>query len=108
MKKIISLFILLFAFSFSINAQEKSNDDIKIAAKKDLKVLMQNVKLEDSAKKELYSVFIFKHKSLVEKNDEESKVVLSRKIATKLESILGKDDFKKIHNNKELFKKLTY
>ncbi|WP_264560509.1 hypothetical protein [Flavobacterium sp. N2270] len=108
MKKIISLFILLFAFSFSVNAQETSREDVKTLAKKDLTLLSDNIKIDDQKTKELYNVFIQKHSSLTEKNDEESRIMLSRKISSKLESILGKEEFAKISNNKELLKKLTY
>lgn len=107
MKKIISLFILFLSFSFSVNAQETNKEDAKTLAKKDLKVLSSYLKIDDQKTKELYSVFIQKHSSLAERNDEESKIMLSKKIISKLESVLGKEDFAKISNNKELLKKLT-
>lgn len=107
MKKIISLFILLFAFSFSVNAQETSKEDVKTLAIKDLTVLTDHLKIDDQKTKELYNVFVQKHSSLAEKNDEESRIMLSRKISSKLESVLGKEEFAKISNNKELLKRLT-
>ena len=107
MKKLISYFLLFLGFSFSVNAQEVKKGDTKTLAINDLKLLTDYLKIDDQKTKELYNVFIQKQSSLSERNDEESRIMLSKKIISKLESVLGKEDFAKISNNKELLKKLT-
>lgn len=106
MKKIISLFILLFAFSFSTNAQETSKDNVQILTENDIKSLSEYIKIDAETSKELYNVLLFKHKSLKENSDEEAQIVLERKITSKLESVLGKENFLKLSKNKTLLKKM--
>lgn len=107
MKKIISLFILLFAFSLSTKAQETSKDNVQVLVENDIKALSEYLKIDTETSTELYNVLLFKHKSLAEEKGEEAQIILERKTTSKLESVLGKEQFLKLSKNKALLKKMT-
>uniref|UniRef100_UPI00404A4899 hypothetical protein n=1 Tax=Flavobacterium sp. TaxID=239 RepID=UPI00404A4899 len=111
MKKIISLFILLFAFSFSMNAQEtkKENvDNVEAYAERDTKALVDFLKLEGPITEDLFRLFIYKHKVLAESPGEEQKIVLSNTITKKLEAAFSAEVMAKLSKNESLLKQLTH
>jgi hypothetical protein len=110
MKKIISLFILLFAFSFSMNAQEakvESVDNVEEFAKRDTKALVDFLKLEGTITEDFYRLFIHKHKVLAEGAGEEQRIVLSNVMTKKIEATLNADQMAKLSKNAALLKQLT-
>jgi hypothetical protein len=111
MKKIISLFILLFAFSFSMNAQEAKTENansVEALAKKDTKALINYLNLEGIITEDLYRLFIYKHKTLAEGAGEEQKIVLSNIITKKIEATLNAEQMAKLSKNAVLLKQLTH
>ncbi|MCL9807351.1 hypothetical protein NAT51_17620 [Flavobacterium amniphilum] len=111
MKKILSIFLLLFAFSLSANAQtneSKKEVEIRAKAKKDLHSLTQVVDLSnnDALFKGLYQLFVDKHTNLSEEGitatqrQEESK-----RVSDKLIGSLKEDDITKLRQQ-GLFDKL--
>jgi hypothetical protein len=109
MKKIISLFILLFAFSFSVNAQEVKKDNVEISAKKDTKALTDFITLDNQTTEAFYGLFLYKHKMIANgiKEDKE-KADLANIITKKIEATLSPEQFSKLSKNKELLENLTH
>ncbi len=108
MKKFISLFILCFTLSFSANAQEANKDEMQTLIENDIKSLSEYIKIDNEVAKELHYVFLQKQKEKAEINGEEAEIMLERKITSKLESVLGKENFSKLSKNKALLNKLTH
>lgn len=111
MKKIISLFILLFAFSFSMNAQEakiKKVDNLEESAKKDSKALVDYLNLEGTITEDFYRLMLHKHKALAEDINEEQKSTISTIITKKIEATLDADQMAKLSKNAALLKQLTH
>ena len=106
MKKIITLFVFMLAFTFNANAQEKiSTDEL---AKKDTYEISQYLGLEGSVLTELQTVFKEKHEVLSTKGiSEDRKVILTRFVESKFESLLTADQIAKLKYDQELYKKLT-
>lgn len=109
MKKIISLFILLFAFSFSANAQETKKDNIEFSAKKDTEAFTNFIKLDKQNTEALYGLLLYKHKRIANGvKEEKEKEELAYVISEKIKASLSPEQFSKLSNNKELFYQITH
>jgi hypothetical protein len=114
MKKILSVFLLLFAFSLSTNAQTnvtnegKKEVEIRAKAKKDLHALSQVVDLSNNADlfKGLYQLFVDKHTNMSEEGiTETQRKEESKRVSEKLIGSLKEDDITKLRQQ-GLFDKL--
>ncbi|WP_338376226.1 hypothetical protein [uncultured Flavobacterium sp.] len=106
MKKIIALFVLLFAFTFNANAQDRSN--AADLAKQDTQEIAQYLGLQGEVLVDLQTVFKEKHEVLLTEGlSEDRKVILSNFVETKLSSLLSQGDLDKLKADTALYKKLT-
>jgi hypothetical protein len=105
MKKILSLLVLVLAFSFNANAQQtKSAAEL---GKEDATLVVNLLKIDGTLITDLQSLFTMKHETLlIEGISEERKQVLSEVIAQKLAATFDADQISKLKQNKELYKKL--
>ena len=105
MKKIITLFVFMFALSFNANAQEaKTAQEL---GKVDAYELAQFLNLNGQVVTDLQNLFVSKHETLlIDGISEERKQVLSNVIEHKLAATLDATQIEKLKNNKELYKKL--
>jgi len=113
MKKSIVLFLLLFAFSFSANAQSddaKREVAIQTKAKGDLKDLVNvaDISGDSSLFNGIYKLFVTKHEQLA--NPEitaDEKMAITKMVTEKLIGSLSAEQYKAIADNPKLFQKLT-
>ncbi len=104
MKKIIALFVFMFAF----NANAQDVTQAEELATKDVYAISQFLKLNETALTDLQSVFKEKHLAISQEGiSEERKVVMSRFVETKFKSILTTEQFDALKGNNELYEKLT-
>lgn len=107
MKKIITLFVFIFALSFNANAQEgKTANDL---AKEDAYSLADYLEISstDQIISDLKDLFKMKHEALmVEGISDERKQVLSEVIENKLIATLNADQILKLKDKPELYDKL--
>jgi len=122
MKRIIALFVVMLAFGFSANAQEKkavapaakqvtANKDAAYseAAIKDVATLSEYVKLTADQKVTLKSLFQEKHQTNGNnKLSAERKAILAESIEAKLKSTLEPAQLAKIQGNTQLMNVLTH
>lgn len=108
MKKIITLFVLFFAFSFSASAQENKQDLVPTLAKKDTHALVKYLQLEGQITEDFNRLFIYKHKLLASDISKEKREALSITITKKIEATLSPDQFATLNKNPELLKQLTH
>lgn len=94
MKKLYSLFILLFIISFSANAQSaKMQKTPELAAQEDVLILSRRVDINDEKLlKNLYDLFLKKQIELSKPNpSSEKKVAIVSQIETTIGASFGKD-----------------
>lgn len=122
MKKIIALFVIMLACSFSANAQQKNaspaattqqtaaqiNSNAEKAAMKDMQALNEFVQLTDAQSSRLKGLFLEKHKQLAQQLSDERKTVLAQAIETKLKAALTPDQIAKLEDNAKLMNMLTH
>jgi|AntRauMFilla1563_2_1112583.scaffolds.fasta_scaffold18865_3 hypothetical protein len=111
MKKIISLILLLFAFSISVNAQEnkiEKADNLEVLAKNDTKALTDYLNLEGPITEDFYRLMLYKHKNLAQENDKAQRMVISEIITKKIEATFNADQMSKLSKNPILFKQITH
>jgi len=122
MKKIIALFVIMLACSFSANAQQKKatpsattqqtraelNAASERAAAKDMQALNEFVQLSDEQSNRLRGLFLEKHKMLAQPMSDERKAVLADAIETKLKAALTPDQIAKLEDNAKLMNMLTH
>ena len=123
MKKIIALFVIMLAFSFNANAQQKKAATANAVAKadtskaeaaheaaiKDVTTLGEFVTLTNEQKQKFKSLFEQKHRTLqVENLSEERKTVLAQVVEAQLKSGLNPDQVAKLEQNAELVKILSH
>lgn len=120
MKKILTLLVLLFAFS--INAQESKaltktrNAETDRAAhapeemaKKEFVEFSNYIELSNEQQRQVYELFQMKQKMLFnQKVDEEFALKLKNEIGEKLLSVLDKKQIEKLKSDETLFKKFVY
>ncbi len=106
MKKIIALFVLMFAFTFNANAQDTSKAEA--LAKQDTHQIAEYLKLNGEVLNDLQTIFKEKHQILLTEGlSEERKIVLTRFVETKLNSLFTAEQIAKLKLDDRLYKKLT-
>ena len=121
MKKIFTLLVVMLAFGFSANAQEKSvrpvqrtaltaekQESIKQAAIKDADALARVVSFTGTTKKDDYvRLFETKHRMYAQDLSDERKAQVAQSIEMKLKASLTADEIQKIETTPGLMKRLT-
>lgn len=105
MKKIITLFVFIFALSFNANAQEaKTASEL---GKADAKAVAELIKIDSQTLTALEGLFEMKHNTLLIKGISEERIkVLTEVIELKLAATLEAEQVEKLKENKDLYKKL--
>lgn len=106
MKKIIALFVLVFAFSLNANAQDNSVA-IERSAKKDLEALMGIIKVDDNMQMPFLNLFKKKHEGLAAPDaTDASKREISSVIEAKLRASLNGEQTLILEKNTAVFAQL--
>lgn len=105
MKKIITLFVFMFALSFNANAQEgRSAEEL---AKQDAHELAQYLEINGQIVNDLQNLFLEKHRILLTEGISEERIqVLSEVIEKKLEATFNAGEIEKLKLDPVLYKKL--
>ncbi len=109
MKKILSILVLLLAFTINANAQEKEfkKVDEKVEAKNNLAALSEVVQLDGKLSQDLFGLFEYKYRNLNENLSAERKAELAHIIELKLRATLDSKQMEAIESRQGLLKKLT-
>ena len=110
MKKIFSLFILFFAFTFSANAQDKrqlQNEEFEKNSKTESVEVSNFLKLDAQTTEDLRNLFLTKYKMLGNMPSEDRKKQVAEIIEAKLRATLSAAQMAQLENNKPLFHKLV-
>ena len=119
MKKIIAIVILLFGLTINANAQDKkvvtatANSNEKIssegAAKKDIAALISIVSINESLKKDMYTLMIMKHDALANtKLSPAERETISKKFGSKVISGLNEAQQKQLSSHPEVLQQLSH
>lgn len=105
MKKIITLFVFMFALSFNANAQEdKSARDL---GKEDAYALTEYLQISGPIVNDLANLFTEKHQVLLTEGiSEERKQVMAEVVEHKLAATLDASQLEKLKADDTLYKKL--
>jgi len=106
MKKLIAVLTLLFAVTFSANAQDKkvSSQD---AAQKDIAALVQKVTISESLKKDFYTLMVMKHDALAEAKTQAQRDAIAEAYGHKVLGGLDKEQRSIVEKDKNLLKQLS-
>ena len=111
MKKLLSLFVLFFAFSLTANAQtERKDQSPEVSAKKDLHELTKiiDVSAPENLFVSLNGLFVTKHKMLSREGiTETEKKQVTSEIDAKLRATLKDDQIKKLEAS-GIYERLTH
>ena len=107
MKKIFSLFVLLIAFSFSINAQENFSEEVREKTKKQAYELANFFNITEMTHiKDIQSMLLYKHKVETTDFDAQRKSNISTSLKEKFLSMLTtKEQLTKLKNNEAFLSK---
>ncbi|WP_035677012.1 hypothetical protein [Flavobacterium limnosediminis] len=106
MKKIITLFVLFFAFSINASAQDKSIE-FEISAKKDLELLISVVPVDNNMQMAFYELFKKKHTDLAAPEMTQAKrIEISSIIDAKLRASLTNDQTISLEKNPAVYAQL--
>jgi hypothetical protein len=103
MKKLITLFVLVFAFT--VNAQEKRFNP-KEEAKKDVAQMQLLLNLNATNTENFLRLLELKYQYLNENLSEERKLALKESIDAKLRATLSNEEMSLLESKNELYKKL--
>ena len=106
MKKIFAVFVLFFAFTNGVAAQESEKKDPYVLAKNELNALLKVIELDHQLEIGLNSLLIYKHETVLKYP--EQKAELAKTMEGKLKGSLTPEQFSKIKKDKVLFNDLLY
>ena len=106
MKKLIAVLTLFFAFSISVNAQDKKNTPQE-AAQKDIAALIQKVTINENLKKDLYTLMVMKHEALAQAKTPKEKEQIAATFGHKVMAGLDKEQRAIVEKDGALLKQLT-
>lgn len=106
MKNIFVVFVLFFAFTCSVPAQESDKKNPLVLAKKELNELVNFIEIDNEIVIIINDLLIYKHETF--NKFPERKEETAATIEAKLKGILTSDQFVKIKKNKSLFNDLLY
>lgn len=116
MKKIVSIVVLMVAFSFSANAQSNlkmesdsnsKDQNVKEMAYAELRELSSVVELTPELKNDFLTLFIMRNEAVNNAKSHEEKAAVYERFGQKLLSGLSEQQAMKLKENKELYNKLT-
>ena len=106
MKNIFAIFVLFFAFTCNVAAQESDKKDPLVLAKKELNALIKVIQLDNQLEIALNNLLIYKHETLLKYP--EQKAELAKTMEGKLKGTLTPEQFSKVKKDKVLFNDLLY
>jgi len=111
MKRLLSIFVLFFAFTLSASAQTEKKEIVQTPeqkAKKDTFELSKTIDVDGDMQAALYQLFLKKHSELEgSKLSEDGKKELSNIIDMKLKATLADEQIKKLQST-GLYEKLIH
>lgn len=116
MKKIVSLIVVLVAFSFNANAQSKSlsaqnevsvQENSKESAYNVISELNSVVSLDESLKNDFMSLIMMRNDAVASASTKEEKKAIFDRYTTKMLSALKPEQIEKLKMKEELYKKLA-
>lgn len=108
MKKLIAVVALFFAFTVSANAQDKKSSNSNEAAQKDVAALIEKITINESLKKDIYTLMVMKHDELSQAKTKADKDRIYAFYEHKILSGLDKEQRQTLTNNPALLKQLTH
>ncbi|WP_130736404.1 hypothetical protein [Flavobacterium sp. J27] len=106
MKRILAIFVLLFAFGLNSYAQEK-NEKFTALAKKDSKDVVTLLELGDKEETDFFRLFYHKYEEQALTTDAERKKIISNQISKKLQASLTPEKFEKLKKNTTLYERVV-
>jgi hypothetical protein len=106
MKKIFSIFVLFFAFTFVANAQENFSDEVREKTKKQAYEIAAYFNITEVTQiKDIQSMLLHKHKVETTDFDAQRKSNISTSLKDKFKSMLNKEQLLKLQNNEQILNK---
>ena len=106
MKNIFAVFVLFFAFTCSVSAQESDKKDPLVLAKKELNALGNFIELDNEIVIIINGLLINKHETVLKYPERKEDVAAT--IEAKLKGVLTSEQFSKVKKEKALFNDLLY
>ncbi len=115
MKKIVSILLLTFTFSFSGNAQKslsinndsKKESNIKEVVYNEVEELSSAVKLDTNFKDEIVKILFMREDAISKTEDLKEKIKIHEQVGVKILGALNKDQLAALKNKPDLYKRLT-
>lgn len=107
MKKFIAVVTLLFAFTLSANAQDNKKTPQE-AAQKDIAALVEKVTINESLKKDFYTLMVMKHEALAQAKTQKDKDQIAGAYGHKIMAGLDKEQRAIVEKDAALFTQLTH
>lgn len=109
MKKLFAVVVMALTFTVSAQAQDKkAPQDFQAAAKNDVAALVQKVTVDESLKKDMYTLMVMKHEMLANAVTPADKQKVSEMIEHKVLAGLRDDQRKQVVSDADLLKRLTH
>lgn len=106
MKNIFSVFVLFFASTCGVFAQESENKDPLVLAKNELISLTKVIEIDNEKAIIINDLLIYKHEMVLKNHDRKEEVAST--IEDKLKGVLTSEQFSKVKKEKALFNDLLY
>jgi hypothetical protein len=106
MKNIFAVFVLFFAFTCSVTAQETDKKDPLVLAKKELNALVNFIEVDNEVVIIINGLLIYKHETVLKYPERKEDVAAT--IEDKLKGVLTSEQFSKVKKEKALFNDLLY
>lgn len=106
MKNIFGVFVLFFAFTCSVFAQETDKKDPLVLVKKELNALGNFIELDNEIVIIIKDLLIYKHETVSKYPERKEEIATT--IEAKLKGILTSEQFSKVKKEKVLFNDLLY
>lgn len=106
MKNIFAVFVLFFASTCGVFAQESENKDPLVLAKNELISLTKVIEINNERAIIINDLLIYKHEMALKYPERKEEVATT--IEHKLKGVLTAEDFSKVKKDKVLFQDLIY
>jgi hypothetical protein len=106
MKNIFVVFVLFFAFTCSVAAQESDKKNPLVLAKKELNSLVNFIEVDNEVVIIINGLLIYKHETVLKYPEKKEETAAT--IEEKLKGVLTSEQFSKVKKEKALFNDLLY
>lgn len=106
MKNIFAVFVLFFAFTYSVAAQESDKKNPLVLAKKELNALVNFIEIDNEVVIIINGLLIYKHETVLKYPEKKEETAAT--IEEKLKGVLTSEQFSKVKKEKALFNDLLY